>query len=125
MPTTGEASAYFATRLGAGVWTTASEATQASALATAERDLGLYYSLDQSNPKHLTAIFEQALFRLTDPAIDRRAALQAQGVASAGVVSETYTGAERVPVCAYARQILGHPGFGSGGGVITRNDAEA
>lgn len=124
MLTTVEAAdTYFSTRLNSQPWAAANSDTKTAALATAENDLDLFYTLVGSNAKHLKAIYEQALFRLTDPAVDRRTALKAQGVQAAGVVSETYTGTGgSVAICGYARQALGSPGDPTGSGELTRDD---
>lgn len=121
--TVAEADTYFATRLGASAWTVASSGTKTAALQTAENDLSLYYTLVSDNDLNKRAVMEQALFRLLDLGIDRRAAVQAQGVQSAGVVAESYAGRfGRVPICGYARQILGTPDGVAVAGELTRED---
>lgn len=101
--TTGDADTYFETRLGAeDYWATGTPKT--AALTTAQNDIvnsGLYTFTD-SDGNDLTepgsetqlmkdAVCEQALFLLRDVAgIDGRAALQAQGVASAAIIGESF-----------------------------------
>lgn len=108
-----EADAYMADRYGADdLWV--SGVNKEALLATAYRDL--YYcprfnwSLDSgvdTPDAWKNAQYEQALFRLLDPGMDRRAALRAQGVTAAGVVKETYAGGKGgVPIAPIAVQML-------------------
>lgn len=102
--TVSEADTYFTTRLGADAWTN-SGSSKTAALQTAENQLAAVYGAVSDK----NAVCEQALFLLQDPAADRRASLQAQGVTQAGIVQESYKGAGGILVCPYARQVLGEP----------------
>lgn len=100
-----EADTYFDTRLGASEYWVSGTA-KAAALQTAENDLVAVYGAVSNK----IAVCEQALFRLADLALDRRAAIQAQGVAAAGMYKESYrTGGGGIPICPYAREALGDP----------------
>lgn len=111
-----EASGYFGTRLGAGAaWSACVE--QAAALATAERMLAANFTLDGLEQSVLVeAVCEQALFLLLNPGSEKRAAFQAQGVVSSGLVQESYgPGAGGVPVAPMAAAVLsGRELFGAG-----------
>jgi hypothetical protein len=101
-----EADAYFSgNRLNADAWDiTGTE--QQKALNMAENMLGAVYSLDAANDQHKIAVFEQALFELQNAGgADKRAALQAMGVESAGVVQEVYK-RYGIFICAYAATVL-------------------
>ena len=128
IPSLDEANAYFATRYGAtGKWPT-TDGDKTAVLTTAENDLLAAYRALSTTDAVKRCIFEQAFARLLDPDIDTRAALQAQGVASAGMVKESYSGGQRGPfVCDYARAVLGTPGGGVhiGGASPEVDDSEA
>ena len=113
-----EADTYFETRLGASeCWTSGAEKT--AALQTAEYDLIAVYGA-VSNKQ---AVMEQALFRLQDPSMDRRASVRAQGVQSAGAVKESYAvGGGQTPVCPRARDLLGEPTAGLRAHVMETED---
>ena len=107
-----QATAYFLTRYGIGTkWTgLPGDPEKTALLRTSERDLLVYYSLDADIETHRTAVLEQAFMRLLGAALDNRAAIQAQGVKSAGIVKETYVAdAFEVSICSQARAILGEP----------------
>jgi len=96
--TEAEADIYFATRVGARVFW-ASGAEKAAALTMAYNDLTLcdeflfddVASGEDPPDVYIEAQCEQALFLLQEQAaMDRRTAIQAQGVVAAGVVKETY-----------------------------------
>lgn len=87
-----DADTYFSSRLGASEYWTSGMTTKEAALVTAYNQLN---SLPFSFPTTIAqamkdAQCEQALFLLMDTDLDKRAALQAQGVVAAGVVKETY-----------------------------------
>lgn len=99
------ADSYFADRVDAGgVW--ASGASKVKALKTAQRQIQLAdrwtvpATATGGTPLRAitAAICEQALFVLLCEDVDRRTALQAQGVRNAGVVSEAYEVIRGVPV---------------------------
>jgi hypothetical protein len=124
--TIAEADAYFATRLNAAeVW--ASGTDKAAALTTAYNDLvacgefdfSNVASGDDANPLKM-AQCEQALFLLQDPSMEKRLALQAQGVTSAGIVSESYRGADSIVISPRAKQALRHLASDSGSFPIER-----
>lgn len=105
--TVAQADTYFATRLGASTYWT-SGAAKAAALQTAENLLSARYSLSATaDTAQIRAVCEQALFLLANPDWEQRAALRAQGVASAGVVKESYlAGAEVLPIAPLAAAAL-------------------
>ena len=109
--TIGGANTYFASRLHANtLWNSTTLSNKEAALKTAENDLADYYTLSASTEKHLRAIFEQAYFRLLDRDMDRRLALIAQGVTSAGIVKESYAKqVSSVVISPMARALLGVP----------------
>ena len=102
----GEADLYFATRLGASLyWASGTE--KEAALETAETQLATRYALDSTVQAHKNAVCEQALFLLQQgQGADKRAGLQAMGVASAGMIQETYRDEVGIPICAYAQAAL-------------------
>ena len=110
-----EADTYFATRYGAAQhWASGTDKT--AALATAYCDLidcGDFEfedvaSGEEAEQELKDAQCEQALFIIQQgAAIDLRAALQEQGVASAGIMQEGYDGrGARVPISPRARAML-------------------
>lgn len=114
----GAADVYFATRLGAAEhW--ASGVDKEGALQTAENMLAVEFDLESVEVDAEVvekAVCEQALFLLRDPAWETRASLRAQGVASAGIVQETYTSGDEQPICRFARKALAKAARGTGGG---------
>lgn len=123
--TTTEADAYFENRFGsASYWTSGVDKT--ALIHTAQRDLemsGLFEFLEDTDSDGVLedlaasgatpstsmkeAVCEQALFRLQNPEIEQRLNLRAQGVASAGVVNETYHGGvDSFPIAPKARALL-------------------
>lgn len=104
--TTTYADSYFEDeRLNTDAWDDNPSMHQA-ALNMAENQLESIAAMDYTNEQHKKAVCEQALFLLQyGDGADRRAALQAMGVISAGVVQEVYerTG---VALAAYAARVL-------------------
>lgn len=103
------ADAFMAKRLGASTAWPSDADTKEAALETAENDLAAAFGDVPDTDTGKKAVCEQALFRLVNTGADRRAALQAQGVTSAGIVQESYAqgAGYKIPVCAYARAVLG------------------
>lgn len=92
-------------RLNTGEWDDNPSMHQA-ALNMAENQLESIAAMDYTNEQHKKAVCEQALFLLQyGDGADRRGALQAMGVISAGVVQEVYkrTGVALAP---YAARVL-------------------
>jgi len=124
--TIAEADAYFATRLGAAdYWTPTLDKTAALTTAQSflERSGRFTFPVEADDPDGYAAaaepkrvaVCEQALFLLRDPAgVEARMALQAQGVLSAGIVQETYTGAQTLPIAPMAAAVLQAYASGSG-----------
>lgn len=109
---------YLASRHGTGtLWSALSGAQKTALLTTAQRDIeheGRWKFTDNDGDAldvtdlMRDAVCEQALFRLLDPDVDLRAALQAQGVQDAGEVQESYERAifRDVAVSVHARALL-------------------
>ncbi len=124
--TTGEANDYFATRSGAADYWGDSYIDPTAELTTAQNDLvrsGLF-TFSNADGDDLTedptqamkdAVCEQALFRLQDQGVDRRAGLQVQGVIEAGTIKEKYSGAAGIPISPQASSLLADLQTGSSG----------
>jgi hypothetical protein len=95
--TVAEADTWFADRLGATAWTGATETEKSAALVTAWRDLttcGRYVfpiGIASITMAMVSGQCEQALFLLAHNAdAETRAAVREMGIASAGIVGESY-----------------------------------
>ena len=106
-----EADAYMVTRHGAAAKWPSVKATKTAVLTTAQADIEAaeHYTFLDGDLEDLTedptdpmkaAVFEQALFRLLDPDMEVRAAIQRQGVTSSTPVGEAYAGlGGAIPIC--------------------------
>ena len=123
--TVGQADTYFSTRLGASAyWTSGAE--KAAALATAENLLSSRYSLPTTpDVATIRGVCEQALFLLMNPDWEKRAALRAQGVASAGIVKESYREGDTVPIAPLAAEALADRSTGGLASVDLYRDEDA
>lgn len=123
-----DADAYFETRYQAvELWPASlSDEQKIALLTTAQADLensGLWtFEDDEGNDltedptdAMMFAVCEQAYFILLDPAMENRRSLIAQGVRSAGIVQETYSGdADDIIIAPRVRGMLTAYGNGSG-----------
>lgn len=107
-----DADTYFGTRLNATSWTGADTSTKTAALTTGQNDLiscGLFGLSDETEPttSDQNAVCEQAIFLLQEEdAVDRRAALRAQAVKSAGVIKEAYEDLNGIAIAKRASAFL-------------------
>ena len=123
-----EADLYFTYRLNSSEWNEATLEVREAALVTAQRQiLRVFDSTVEGAERLKEAQCEQSLFLLKfGDGAERRAALQAQGVKSAGIVQETYEskGVAISPETAGILKDYKLEGGGHYSGTLTRNEEE-
>lgn len=107
---------YFASRHGVGtLWSDLGPSAKTALLTTAQAVLQRnrrWKFLDQDgvalavSQAMKDAVCEQAMLYLMDPDEDRRAALRAQGVVSAGLIQETFAGPGRAALAPRTIELL-------------------
>lgn len=105
---TEEADTYFETRRSSSEWFETGLDKDAE-LTTAQNQLALFYTLDETETKHKNSVCEQALFNIKyGDGIEDRLSQRLAGVTDAGLIKEGYNYKEAagVVICPYALAAL-------------------